>query len=45
MALDLVEIDDLTKSLFLYLSSMFWPGPLTMIMKANPKKISMILTA
>lgn len=33
-ALELVEINEIIKNLFLFLVEKFWPGPLTIIMKA-----------
>ena len=34
-ALSLVDIDSNIESLFLFLAEKFWPGPLTVIMKAK----------
>jgi tRNA A37 threonylcarbamoyladenosine synthetase subunit TsaC/SUA5/YrdC len=42
--LELVDIDEDTKKLFLLLTDHFWPGPLTVILKAN-HKISPKITA
>lgn len=45
MAKELVNIDNSTFKVFEALAEKFWPGPLTIIMKANFNKLSPILTA
>lgn len=45
MALSLVEIDNNTEELFYILSKKYWPGPLTIILKANYKVLNPIITA
>lgn len=45
MGKKLIDIDDETHQLFKLLSEKFWPGPLTMVLKANFNIISPILTA
>lgn len=41
----LVEIDNNTKELLEDIAAIFWPGPLTVILKANKSKISNYITA
>lgn len=38
-------MEESVRSLFLLLTSKFWPGPLTVILKANLKVLPMIVTA
>ena len=45
MALSLVEIDNKTEELFRILANKYWPGPLTIILKANYKILDPIITA
>jgi len=45
MAKELVNFDEKTLYLFEKLTNKFWPGPLTIVLKANFDKISHILTA
>ncbi len=45
MGKKLINIDDDTYKHFKLLSDKFWPGPLTMVLKANFNVISPILTA
>jgi L-threonylcarbamoyladenylate synthase len=45
MGKKLINIDEETHKLFKLLSDKFWPGPLTMVLKANFNIISPILTA
>ena len=45
MALSLVDIDDNIKEIFTLLADKYWPGPLTIVLKANFNKVSKILTA
>lgn len=45
MAKKLTDIDEDTHKLFKLLADKFWPGPLTMVLKANFDVISPILTA
>ena len=45
MALSLTKIDKDTKILFSLLAEKFWPGPLTIVLKANFEILSTILTA
>jgi L-threonylcarbamoyladenylate synthase len=44
-AADLVEISGNTNDLFKFLVDSFWPGPLTLILKADLKKIPLCVTA
>jgi len=44
-AMKLVEIDEDLKSVYKMLTSKYWPGPLTIIAKANDKLIPPIITA
>lgn len=45
MALSLVDVDKNTEELFLILAKKYWPGPLTIILKANYKILNPIITA
>jgi tRNA threonylcarbamoyl adenosine modification protein (Sua5/YciO/YrdC/YwlC family) len=45
MALSLVDIDNKTEDLFQILVKKYWPGPLTIILKANYNVLSPIITA
>lgn len=45
MAKELVNFDEKSLYIFEKLTSKFWPGPLTIVLKANFDKISHILTA
>lgn len=45
MAKELTVLDEETYKLFTLLADKFWPGPLTMVLKANFEVISPILTA
>jgi len=45
MALSLVNVDQKTEELFQILASKYWPGPLTMILKANYNILNPIITA
>lgn len=45
MAKELAKFDDKTLYIFEKLANKFWPGPLTIVLKANFEKLSPILTA
>lgn len=45
MAKELVKFDEKSLYIFEKLTNKFWPGPLTLVLKANFEKISHILTA
>jgi tRNA threonylcarbamoyl adenosine modification protein (Sua5/YciO/YrdC/YwlC family) len=45
MAKDLINLDEISLQIFEKLAEKFWPGPLTIVSKANFNKISPILTA
>lgn len=45
MAMGLTDINENCLGLFKLLANKFWPGPLTMVLKANFDKLSPILTA
>jgi tRNA threonylcarbamoyl adenosine modification protein (Sua5/YciO/YrdC/YwlC family) len=45
MALSLVEVDQITEELFHILAKKYWPGPLTIILKANYNILNPIITA
>jgi len=45
MALSLVEVDQNTEKLFNILANKYWPGPLTIILKANYNILNPIITA
>jgi len=45
MSKELVNFDEKTLYIFEKLTNKFWPGPLTIVLKANFQKISPILTA
>ena len=46
---ELIDQEELKNELFIdifhQLGETFWPGPLTMVVKANLKKIPMLITA
>ena len=43
--LEFYDMSENEKKLYNYLADTFWPGPLTMILKGNFKKISKVITA
>lgn len=45
MAKDLIDVDDDTMRIFELLARNYWPGPLTVVVRANFNKISPTLTA
>jgi tRNA A37 threonylcarbamoyladenosine synthetase subunit TsaC/SUA5/YrdC len=44
-AMPLVEIDEDTKKIYKLLAQTYWPGPLTIVTKANDKLIPPTVTA
>ena len=44
-ALDLADASEDVMMLFKVLAARFWPGPLTMVVKANLQKVPMMITA
>ena len=39
MSRNLINIDDDTNALYEFLARSYWPGPMTIILKSNPKMI------
>ena len=42
---ELMDTSESIKELYTTIAGLFWPGPLTLIVKANTQKVPMVVTA